>query len=364
MGRSPSLWPIWAFVLGAFFFATFPVRAQDAEAAADNAAGSATEPGSKPSTAAYDEAIGRALSAYDSGRYAEARTWFRRAHELQPGARTLRTIGMCSFNLGDYADALQNLEAALTETRGRLKDNQRAHVAELVAQSDRKLGRFKVRLSPEDATLWVDGRQAQHSANGELLLEPGRHEISAQAPHHRAGLSTLQVEGGDRATLEIRLDPLPPGELEGSRAPGPALAAGSELGAPDSRAAASAPRRGSPGSPDSRDSQGIQPVLGYVALGLAGASLITFAVTTGLATAEQAELADHCPLDACPPAYHDEVDAYDRLKLVSTISLVGTAGFAALGVLLLVTAPDAARSERAQLEPTIGLGSIGVRGQL
>jgi tetratricopeptide (TPR) repeat protein len=62
--------------------------------------------------------INSALSAFENGRWAEARSDFRRAHELDPTARTLRTIGMCSFNLGDYIDAVQSLEAALEDFAG------------------------------------------------------------------------------------------------------------------------------------------------------------------------------------------------------------------------------------------------------
>jgi outer membrane protein assembly factor BamD (BamD/ComL family) len=46
--------------------------------------------------------IGDAVAEYEAGHYQEARALFRQAHEKQPTARTLRGIGMASFELRDY----------------------------------------------------------------------------------------------------------------------------------------------------------------------------------------------------------------------------------------------------------------------
>ena len=124
--------------------------------------------------AAYEHLIDEAVQAYDAGRFAEARTSFRRAHELQPTARTLRTIGMCSFNLGDYADAVWNLERARTETRKPLTDEQQKHASELIAKANQHIGRFRLHLDPQDATLWVDGQAP-------LLLDQTEFTIGVRA---------------------------------------------------------------------------------------------------------------------------------------------------------------------------------------
>src|ERR1700742_2147963 len=94
------------------------------------------QPENQPTQAtpsAYDALIEQALASYDAGRFAEARTSFRRAHELNPTARTLRTIGMCSFNLGDYVEAVLSLETSLTDQRKPLTEDLRRHVTELIA---------------------------------------------------------------------------------------------------------------------------------------------------------------------------------------------------------------------------------------
>jgi hypothetical protein len=302
----------------------------------------------------HDRFVAQALTAYDAGRFAEARSSFRRAHELAPTARTLRTIGMCSFNLGDYVDALINLEAALVDSRKPLSPDQRSHVTDLIARSQVHVGRFKIRLSPPDAVLWVDGRPPPQLTTDEILLEPGRHELLVQASGHQASRSMLQVDGGDRTTLEITLSPSPTATDVAVAPTSAPTAAPNELPSPPATSNPPAsPRRGT----------NTQAVLGYLALGVGGVGLVAFGVTTGLAASKESSLDAHCNNRSCEPAYHDDVDTYDRYKLLSTVSLVTGLVFAGTGVALLLTQSKAQR-EHAAITPMLGIGAIGVRGHL
>jgi hypothetical protein len=316
----------------------------------------AAEPGNSPDASAneYDTFVAQALTAYDGGRFAEARSSFRRAHEIAPTARTLRTIGMCSFNLGDYVDALINLEASLTDMRKPLSPDQRSHVSDLIARSQVHVGRFKSRLSPPDAVLWVDGRPPAEVAADEILLEPGRHELFAQASGHQPSRSMLQVDGGDRTTLEIVLSPSPNATDVAVAPSASTRVTPAEAVSPATTAGAAAPARSGSHS---------QAVLGFLALGVGGVGLVAFGVTTGLAASKESSLDAHCNNRSCEPAYHDDVDTYDRYKLLSTVSLVTGLVFAGAGVALLLTQPDG-RAEHASVTPLLGIGAIGVRGQL
>jgi hypothetical protein len=312
--------------------------------------GNATDSGSSE----YDRYVAQALQAYDAGRFAEARSSFRRAHDLAPTARTLRTIGMCSFNLGDYVDALINLEAALVDTRKPLSPDQRSNASDLVARSQVHVGRFKVRLLPRDALLWVDGQPPPRLVSEEILLEPGRHELLAQASGHQPSRSAFQVDAGDRTTLEIVLAPSPAASDVAATPAKSSVAAMNE-------APSSEPRESS-GSSTERGSK-TQGVLGRIAVGVGVVGLVAFGVTTGLAASKESSLDSHCSNRACEPAYHDDVDTYDRYKLLSTVSLVTGLVFMATGAVLLLTQPDG-RAEHAKVTPMIGVGSIGLRGQL
>ena len=61
----------------------------------------------------YTSLLEEAVSEYDARRYEEARALFRKAHDISPNARTLRGIGMASFELREYVEALRALEGAL-----------------------------------------------------------------------------------------------------------------------------------------------------------------------------------------------------------------------------------------------------------
>ena len=92
--------------------------------------------------------IGDAVAEYDAGHYQEARALFRQAHEKQPTARTLRGIGMCSFELRDYVEASRNLSASLRETRRPLTSEQKRHADALLARANTFIGRFTVKVQP------------------------------------------------------------------------------------------------------------------------------------------------------------------------------------------------------------------------
>src|SRR6185369_1334355 len=72
-------------------------------------------------TPQYRGLLSEAVAEYDARRYEEARALFRRAHDLSPNARTLRGIGMASFELREYVEALRALEGSLVDQRRPLR---------------------------------------------------------------------------------------------------------------------------------------------------------------------------------------------------------------------------------------------------
>jgi hypothetical protein len=159
-----------------------------------------------PSTPA-SELIGDAVGEYDAGRYEEARALFRRAHEKAPTARTLRGIGMASFELRDYVEATHALSAALAEKRRPLTDEQRQQVQGLLARAETFVGRFALRLDPADALVLVDGQPAAREPDGALLVAFGHHRITARCPKCAPPEKNVEVEvlGGERRDLELAL---------------------------------------------------------------------------------------------------------------------------------------------------------------
>jgi hypothetical protein len=175
-------------------------------------AGSATAHAADDEQAPVSVLIGDAVAEYDAGHFQEARALFRQAHERQPTARTLRGIGMCSFELRDYVEATRALTASLRDQRRPLTAEQKRHAEALLARAHTFVGRFTLKIKPEGSSLFVDGKPADLEPDGGLLLPFGRHQLSLRcpscAPTEKA--EDVDVSGGEKKELALELAPAPP----------------------------------------------------------------------------------------------------------------------------------------------------------
>jgi hypothetical protein len=178
-------------------------------------------------TQAYRSLINDAVAEYDAKHFAEARALFRRAHELEPSARTWRGIGMAAFELRDYVKSLRALEASLVDSRLPLNNSERDQVQALADQARVFVGRFVIRLSPKDAVLKVDQTPTELDDGDILLLEFGHHVLTALAPDRRSEKREINVVGGERREISINLPPLPRPDVDlTGHAPGAAESSG------------------------------------------------------------------------------------------------------------------------------------------
>ena len=177
---------------------------------AARAADSLTEPWSPVDAAddpAYRKAIKEGLAEYDALHFEEARSLFRRAHEISPSARTFRGMGMTSFELRDYVSAVRNLSAALRDQRRPLSAEQRRRAQDLFDRSRAFVDVCTLKVSPRNARVIVDGHAPEFEPDGTLLFGFGLHtvEVSAQAMEIRS--LALNVRGGERRELSVKLAP-------------------------------------------------------------------------------------------------------------------------------------------------------------
>jgi hypothetical protein len=159
--------------------------------------------------AAYHDAIGRALQEFNLGHWTEAKVFFREAHARRPSARTLRGIGLASYESRNYVDAIDYLGQALVSSVQPLTADMRNAATKLIEQSRQFVMRAEIELSPNAAELFVDGKPVRLASDGSTLLDPGEHELSVVA----AGYTTLQrrvnTEGGSSRQLHFVLKPKP-----------------------------------------------------------------------------------------------------------------------------------------------------------
>jgi hypothetical protein len=159
--------------------------------------------------AQYRALLEEAVTEYDARHYEEARALFRRANEISPNARTLRGIGMASFELREYIEALRSLEASLVDKRRPLTPTQRQQVESLLDRTRAFVGRFFLKASPKETVLRVDGTPIVLEGDGSLLLSFGRHSLVAEAAGSLSESRELNVIGGERQELTFQLRPDP-----------------------------------------------------------------------------------------------------------------------------------------------------------
>jgi hypothetical protein len=182
----------------------------------------------------YDRLIREALMEFEHARWPEAYALFSQAHQISPNARTLRGLGVVSYELGEYPEALQHLQAALESRVKPLSPKLRTQVQELLERARRLVGTLEVQVTPAGAQVLV-GRRAleQHETQVPVGKVTVRAEKSGYAPAERV----VTIRGGRRHTLRLKLIPV--------GAPGPSTAA-----AQPGTAAMVSPQPGADADPD------------------------------------------------------------------------------------------------------------------
>ncbi len=174
------------------------------------AADSAADPfdhGAAGAKGIYVKSIKDGVAEYDARHFEEALGYFRRAHHLNPNARTFRGIGMTSFELRDYVTAARNLTAALMDQRKPLSAEQRKEAQDLLERCRMFVAVYTLKLSPSDAQVTVDANAPDFDPDGTLMLGLGPHVIEAQAKGYVKRSLSIQVRGGERKQLWLTLEP-------------------------------------------------------------------------------------------------------------------------------------------------------------
>lgn len=266
---------------------------------------------------AYKATISEAVAEFSAGRWEEARSLFTEAHRIYPNARTLRGLGMAAFELRNYVEAIQMLRQSLRSEVNPLTADQRAKTEELLARTRTFVGTYTIE-GPEGMTLSIDGLPAAYDDEGHLLLNTGKHTLTATFSDSSSTRRLVDVRGGEEGSLVF--DP--------SVAPGPASPP------------VPVPLETEPNTASVRvsSSDAGPPVLPIVLMGAGGAMVVGGVVTGLLAKGAQGELDDACSdmKKMCPESLEDNVDKAKGLAMVTNVLWIGGAVLAGLGVTLLL----------------------------
>ena len=338
--------------IAVWFCALAFVRPGRAEAQADGEAQSGE----------YRELIDQALSEFKHKNWPEARVLFRRAHELTPSARTQRGIGMVSYEMRDYVNAVTALSAALVDQRQALTDSQRKECEVLLTRSRTFVGSYALKLEPSQADVTLDGAQLVRDSEGHVLVSFGEHSLRATAPGFQDSVSKLVVQGGEQGELRVML--YRP-EMQSSAPSGGGVE--KVVQAPASGPGPASSARDAPtGSARSHRFVGHGIRYGWVALGATAAFGAAAAATwfTGQGKVDDLNSACARAANAGQPCQRGQVDTAGAVRYErATNALLGLTGAAliATGVLFSLEWPTEKRSAHA-LSLDVSPQRLGVRG--
>jgi hypothetical protein len=329
-------------------------EAAPSDPTADAPAAGSEMPGVEQARAAFT--LGTDLAA--QGQWTDALAAFERSSRLRSHPVTTYNVAYCERALGHLTRAKKFFAQALADHAaargGKLSEDLLREAQSYLAETDRRLARAAVTLTPAGAALSVDGRPlevVERAASRPLLVAGTRDASRPEAAP--AGSFELLLDPGHHIFV-ISTPGAPDTIVEKEFAPGSVTAL--ELTSRDS-AATPAPSKPAPERPPGPDHTWT-----IIAYGVGAAGLVTGTIF-GLATLNKsAELDNDCPTkQSCPVSSQDDIDAGERYGRISNIGfIVGAVGVGA-GTILLFTTESASTPSRDKASVAFGVGPAGLR---
>ena len=283
----------------------------------------------------------RGIDLYAEGDFTGAMVEFTRAYELAPTFKLLYNLGQISYQLQDYATALEHFTTYLSEGGDQIPDDRRREVEQEIPRLRRRIGALTIQVDEVDSEILVDdvfvGRSPL-SAPVAVNVGSRRVEIVPRTGDLRA--QVVDVAGGETVTVRFarpipRLNRRTGGgastEVAQAKTPAVAVAA---VAAPASLPAAPDPVSASVHVADAPPA-GRGRAAAWVGWGLTAACALGAGITGGEAFLASRDL--QSALDSYPASASDVANLRQRehsMSLASDGLLVGTAVLAAVSFYL------------------------------
>lgn len=293
-----------------------------------------------------------AMVELNAERWEEARVLLRQLYAIRPSGEALRLLGNTSYELRDYASAIDYLERSLTETTRPLSADNRILATDVLAAARRFVGTIVFAVLPDgaEANIQVEGTSESFADGSTLRLAAGRYTVTTDAPGYRRREAVLVVQSGVEQRYTIRLEPdapateppqtLPTSEHETIEAARPTTA----------RTAPIDPDSGADDAEGGSPAAGISLLVGGAAIAAVGVSFVLL----GQADVRAVE-------GATSATWSDYEDRYDRGPRRTGIGIgLGVLGLATavIGVTLIATRGD----DQPALAVTVRTNGVALHG--
>lgn len=151
----------------------------------------------------YQEFVSDAIREFDAGNYEEARSLFRRAHELYPNARTHRGLGYTEFELRNYGACIRELNGALASRVKPLDDRLLQDTKRVLSRARGFVAQLSLEVTPEPSQVFVDGVPIRWPTEQSIVLRVGEHTLELHAPGFAPEKRHLSFSGGEQQALHI-----------------------------------------------------------------------------------------------------------------------------------------------------------------
>src|SRR5262245_31030982 len=277
------------------------------------------------------QAFDAATAAFDAGDLARAAELYARSYELYPAPTSAYWQAQVLAKQGKLVAAAERYRlAAAFQLDARATHALRQAVADAkqaLSSLEKRIPVIQITVpAGEEPELYIDEAAVPGPAAGPHRVDPGSHVVRAVVRGKRPFEQRVALAESTAIDLQIAftVEPEPRARSRPSVRPPPPPEPGGEV----------------------RDGSG-QRIAGGVVTGLGGASLIVWAITGGIYLQKQSVVDEHCedPEDdgrfVCDSDEGiDAADSGKTLGLVNTVALFAGLGLVAVGVTVILTAPD------------------------
>lgn len=264
-------------------------------------------------------AFQQAIELEQAGNWAAAVQRFREVGQVRMTPQVRFHIALCEEKLGRLVAALGGYELALADADA-VGPDFRSEVQSNVNRLRERIPKLVLKRGEgaDAALIELNGVSVGESSIGvDVPQDPGPHAVTAKAPGYKPFESTVTLAEGERQTVEIVMEPLPP-----------------------------APPPDQPATPPPKKIN----IVPYAVGGAGAATLLASGVFFVLRQSTLSGLEDACKNDVCPTS---ERGAYDRLKTYHYASIVTFGvGAAAVGTAAVLFVLDARKKKQEEQQTT------------
>jgi len=301
----------------------------------------------KPTNKSRQQALklgGEALDLFQAGDYEAALDKFTRADELVPAPTLKLHIARCLDKLDRMQDAADKFRDVIaTELKAWApavhRKARKQAVPELAALLE-EVPTVSVTVEgpgSADASVSMDGEPLPAESLGEKrAMDPGHYRFEADSGG-RTTSEEIDLGRGDNVRVTLTFKP---------------------VGDPDTDDPIY------PGGEDKADGDTYR-IAGFIGIGIGGAGLVMGTVAGIVVLNQEGDLEARCADRQCLPPDHEDAEAFDTARTVSTAGfIIGGIGLAA-GITLLLIAPDddEAELEEVTVYPMLSPTGLGLWGR-